>query len=282
MNQKIKNMGWSYFLVTVGSFLTAAGLVMFLIPNKIASGGVSGLATVIYYVFNLPVGGVILFINIPLFLLAVRVMGRHIGAKTLWAILVLSFSIEIMTPALKVLTHDPLLASLYGGAITGFGMGLVFRAGGTTGGTDLVAALLNHYLPNLSLGQGLFAVDAFVVALAGIVFNAELALYAVIAIFVSSRVIDLVQEGFNISKSAFIISNHPEDITEVILKRMERGVTVLKGYGGYSGKEKNILLVTISRSELTRLKRMIYEIDPRAFVILINAHEVLGEGFKDW
>lgn len=282
MNIHWKKFFWTYLSITVGGLLTATGLVMFLVPNKIASGGASGLATVIYYLSGFPVGSAILIINIPLFLLGLKVLGKSFGLKTLWGILVLSVGTDILAPFLTVITHEPLLASLYGGVLTGLGMGLVFKAGGTTGGTDLVAALLNHYFSGFSMGKGLFLADAFVVTLAGIIFNAELALYAVISIFIMSKVIDFIQEGFNFSKAVLIISNYSEEIRVNILEKMDRGVTGFKGYGGYSGQEKDILLVTVSRSQVARLKDMIYQVDSNAFVIMVEAHEVLGEGFKEW
>ncbi len=282
MNIHWKKFFWSYLSITTGSLLAATGLVMFLVPNKIASGGVSGLATVIYHLSGFPVGSIILIINIPFFLLGLKVLGKSFGLKTLWGIVVLSVATDILAPFFSAVTHDPLLASLYGGAVAGLGMGLVFRAGGTTGGTDLVAALINHYFPGFSMGQGLFLADAIVVTIAGIVFDPELALYAAISIFVLSKVIDLVQEGFNFSKAAVIISDHSEEILDNILKKVDRGVTGFKGYGGYSGYKKDILLVTVSRSEVARLKKLIYQVDDAAFVIMVEAHEVLGEGFKEW
>ncbi|MCK4258619.1 MAG: YitT family protein [Halanaerobiales bacterium] len=278
----MKKVFWDYVGIAVGCIITAIGLVIFLVPNKIASGGASGLATVTYHVFGIPVGIMMLFINIPLFLAAVKTLGRQVGARTLWAILVLSLSTDLLTTCLPVLTYNPLLASIYGGATTGFGMGLVFRSRGTTGGTDLVAALVSYYFPTFSIGQGLFLVDVFVVVLAGIVFNAELALYATISIFIASKVIDLVQQGFNFSKAAFIISDKSEEILDEILEKMGRGVTTLDGKGGYTGNEKKIMMVIISRAEVTRLKNIIYQIDPDSFVFLTDVHDVLGEGFKEF
>ncbi len=279
MKKKLKTILKDYSLVAVGSFLTALGLIIFLVPNKIASGGVSGLATVIHYLMGFPVGVVILVINIPLFLLSVHILGKHVGIRTLLGILVLSLSTDLLSPYIFPLTFDPFLATLYGGSLAGIGMGLVFRSGGTTGGTDLLAAIMHHYFPNFSIGQGLFLIDGLVVVLAGIVFNPELALYAAISILIQSKLIDLVQEGFNKSKAAIIISDYQEKIQNEIIEKMERGVTIFDGHGAYSGKKKNILMVTINRSELIRLKNLIYAIDSKAFVVLTEVHEVLGEGF---
>ncbi|MCF8001345.1 MAG: YitT family protein [Halanaerobiales bacterium] len=280
MNIDKKRFIKDYLMITVGAIITALSLVILTVPNKIAAGGVSGVATILYHMFGFKVGIVILVINVPLFLVAIYVLGGRIGIKTLWGIIVLSLTVDILSPVLQPLTNEFILASIYGGVLAGVGMGLVFRGGGTTGGTDLIAALTSYFFPHFSIGQGLFLIDGLVIALAGIVFDVELALYAAITIFVSTKIIDIIQEGFNISKSVFIISDNSKEIKDEILIKMRRGVTALKGYGGYSGRDKDVLMVTINRAEITKLKNLIREIDEDAFVIMNEAHEVLGEGFK--
>jgi len=280
MSIKTKKVIKNYIIIAAGAIMTALSLVLFTVPNKIAAGGVSGIATILYHMFGFNVGIVILIINIPLFLVAVYVLGGSIGIKTLWGIIVMSVSVEVLTPLLNPLTNEVILASIYGGVLGGVGMGFVFRGGGTTGGTDLIAALTSYFFPHFSIGQGLFLIDGIVITLAGIVFDVELALYAAITIFVSTKLIDIIQEGFNISKSVFIISDQSQEIKDKILDNMRRGVTALRGYGGYSGREKDVLLVTINRAEITKLKNLIRDIDEEAFVIMNEAHEVLGEGFK--
>ncbi|MFW6238571.1 MAG: YitT family protein [Halanaerobiales bacterium] len=280
--ERIKAGLINYALILVGTLITAVGLVLFLVPGRIASGGVSGLAIIIFHLFEVPVGLTILLFNIPLMLLAIKALGRHVGLKTMFGIIFLSFFVEILTPLLSPITGDPLLIAVYGGVLAGFGMGLIFRAGGTTGGTDLIASLINYYIPHISLGQGLFIADALVVSLAGFVFSPERALYAALSIFVVSRLIDFVQEGFNFSKAILIVSEKADLLLEKILEEMDRGATIFNGQGGYSGEDKKILLVTVNRSELARLKGLIYRTDSGAFVILMEAHEVLGEGFKKW
>ena len=280
MNTKVKKGIKNYLMITAGSIMTALSLVLFTVPNKIAAGGVSGVATILYHMFGFNVGIVILVINVPLFLVAIYVLGGSIGMKTLWGIITMSLAVEILTPLLQPLTNEVILASIYGGVLGGVGMGFVFRGGGTTGGTDLIAALTSYFFPHFSIGQGLFLIDGVVITLAGIVFDVELALYAAITIFVSTKLIDIIQEGFNVSKSVFIISDHSQEIKDEILANMRRGVTALRGYGGYSGREKDVLLVTINRAEITKLKNLIRDIDDKAFVIMNEAHEVLGEGFK--
>ncbi len=258
----------------------ALGLDMFLVPNKIAAGGVSGIATILFYLFKLPVGMTMLAINVPLFVMGIKKLGFGFGVRTLYGTIVLSLLIDLLAPYVPVPTHQPLLASLYGGITTGLGLGLVFRFKATTGGTDLAAAIVNKYLIWASVGFILFAIDAMVIVAAGYVFNAELALYALITVFLTARVIDVVQEGFGNAKAALIISDKSGEIGDAIMAQMDRGATALKGEGVFTGSEKNVLLSVVTRAEISLLKELVYGIDPRAFVILTDVHEVLGEGFK--
>ena len=281
----IKKTIFDYSILTIGSLLVAIGLVVFLVPNQIAAGGVSGLATVLYYLFNLPVGRMILALNIPLFILGVKALGTSFGIRTIYGILILSFFTDFLSiylPELgaETITSDPLLAALYGGLTVGIGLGLVFKSEGTTGGTDLVALVISKYTV-ISSGKALLIVDFCVILLAGIVFDAELALYALISLAITSRTIDLVQQGFNIAKGSFIISERSEEIRRAVIEEMDRGITLLKGQGGFSGDKKDILLCVISRSEITELKRVVSQVDQDAFVIITEVNEVLGEGFKE-
>ncbi|MCK8816000.1 YitT family protein [Natroniella sulfidigena] len=271
---------YDYLGITVGSILISLALVIFLVPNRIAAGGVSGLATVLFHLFNWPVGTVILALNVPLFLLGVKELGAKFGFKTLYGIIVLSVATDLLTPHLAFITDDLLLVAIYGGGLAGVGLGIVFKSRGTTGGTDLVAQIINKYT-GLSPGKGLLIIDFFVISLAGIVFNLELALYALISLAITSMTIDLVQEGLTISKGAFIISDAAEAIRADIINELDRGVTVLNGRGGFTEENKDILLCIISRSEVSDLKNVVHTIDEDAFVIITEVHEVLGEGFKE-
>jgi uncharacterized membrane-anchored protein YitT (DUF2179 family) len=266
--------------VTLGVLLTALGLDAFLIPNKIAAGGVSGIATVLHYLLHVPVGAAMLALNVPLFIMGVYRLGLRFGFRSLYGTISLSFFIDALAPFVPVPTHDPLLSSVFGGVLVGLGLGLVFKFRGTTGGTDLAAAVLRTYT-GANVGQLLFVVDALVVLAAGFAFQSwELAMYAFITIFVTAWLIDLVQEGFSYAKALFIISEHSEGIARAVLHEMDRGATVLSGKGAFSGADRDVLLVVVNRSEVSRLKDLIHNIDSRAFVILTDAHEVLGEGFK--
>lgn len=286
MNARVPD-GWrsalrDYLIITAGVSLTALGLVWLLIPNRIAAGGVSGLATVIYHVWRLPVGPVMLAINLPLFLACLRFFGPRFGVRTLYGTAVLSLMVEAWSAVIhRPLTSNALLAALYGGVLTGAGMGLAFRAKGTTGGTDLSAQLL-HRFTGISVGQALLMIDAAVIALAGVVFESpEAALVAIITVFVGGKAVDTVLVGVDYAKAAIVISDRSEEIGQALLRDLERGVTGLEGRGLYSGIRREVLLCVISRSEETRLREIVHRIDPRAFVILTGVHEVLGEGFRE-
>ncbi|MBS3970958.1 MAG: YitT family protein [Clostridia bacterium] len=268
-----------YLGIFVGVVLTALALVLFLIPNKIAAGGVSGLATVVFHTLGFPVGLTMLAINTPLFIFSVKELGARFGIKTLFGTITMAMVIDYLEPIVTPLTTDPFLAALYGGILAGIGIGIVFKYGGTTGGTDLGAQLLKRFT-GMSSGQGLLIIDAFVITTAAIFFNVELALFALIALFATAKLIDLVQEGFHYARAAIIISNSPDKVTREIFGSLNRGVTILKGKGAYSGRERDILLVVISQSEVTRLKVLVHDIDHNAFIIITHVHEALGEGFK--
>ncbi len=268
--------------VTFGVALTALGLNLFLIPNKIAAGGVSGIAIIFHYLIGSPVGLTMLALNIPLFVMGIYRLGLTFGFRSLYGTLSLSVVVDLLAPFLPVPTQDLLLAAIFGGVLTGLGLGLVFRFRGTTGGTDLAAAVLRTYT-GVNIGQLLFLVDATVVLAAGLLFQSwELMLYALITIFITAWVIDLVQEGFSYAKAFFVISSRIEIIAGKILRELGRGATALKGRGLYTGTDREVLLTVVNRSEVSRLKEIVYETDPNAFVILADVREVLGEGFKDW
>jgi len=268
-----------YFWIAAGSLLIALSLDWFLIPNKIAAGGVSGIATLIHYLFGLPVGAVMIALNVPLFLLGFRELGIKFGLRSLYGMLILSLAVDLMAPYLKALTNDPFLACLYGGVLSGVGLGIVFKFKGSTGGTDLAAAILRRFTQT-NVGMTLLFIDGLVVLASGIVFNPEQALYALITIVVSSWLIDVVQEGLGYARAFFIISEQNDLIAEKIITELDRSGTCLKGEGVYTRQEKDVLLAVVNRSEVSRLKEIVSQVDPKAFVIVANVHEVLGEGFK--
>lgn len=254
---KFKTLFLDYFQIVLGCYIGALGLTMFLVPNKVAAGGVSGLATVLHYLFEFPVGWTMLVLNIPLFLAGVAFLGKSIGIKTLVGSLLFSVFTEI-TANYPVVTRDLMLSTVYGGIIMGLGLGIVFRVRGSTGGTDLASMILNHFIPSVSVGQGILIIDFFVIISSGIAFDWELAMYAWIALFISSKVIDLIQEGFNYAKAVYIISVKAEEISQKILTEMERGVTLLEAEGGFTRHNKYVLLCVITRLEISRLKNIVH------------------------
>ncbi len=279
--EKTKREIGDYAGIFVGVNLTALALVWFLVPNRIAAGGASGLATVFYHLWKWPVGLVIFLFNTPLFLACLRLFGSHYGVKSFFGASLLAVAVEYWGWLTQPLTMDPLLASIYGGVLAGVGMGIAFRYRGNTGGTDLAARLLNHFT-NLSMGRALMLVDGLVIALAGLAFKTpESMLYAILSLAVSGKTIDLVLEGLQYSKGAFIISDRSEAIARRIMNDLGRGVTGLSGRGLYSGKVKEVLLCIVSRAEEVRLKELVKTEDPEAFVIITDVHEVLGEGFSE-
>ena len=270
----------SYVLISLGSLVAAAAYNLFLVPNKIAPGGVGGIGTVLYHLYAVPVGVSMLIMNIPLFLLSIRTLGGRFGIKTLYATIALSVAIDLTT-FLPVVTDDLLLASLFGGLILGFGLGIVFMQGATTGGTDIAAKLVHRWLPHISIGTLLLFIDMAVVLLAAVVFrNYQIALYAIITLFVIAKVLDAVLEGVDFAKAVYVISEKNNEIAWEIMDELARGVTGFRIIGKWTNREREMLLCVVRRREVHVLKGIVADIDPQAFVFLADVREVLGEGFK--
>jgi uncharacterized membrane-anchored protein YitT (DUF2179 family) len=279
-----RSIALDYAQLTIGAALLAINIDLFLVPNKIVSGGATGIATILHIQFGLPTGIVVLIINIPLLLLGMRyVGGRRFAIRTVYATVLMSVLTDAFVPWLASIPPitQPLLFTLYGGLIDGIGMGLVFRGQGTTGGTDVVARLFNR-LRGVPLGQTILIVNSAVLILAVIVFGLEAAMYALILTFVGARVVDVMQGEADYSRTAIIISSQAAAIKSTILTEMERGVTVLSARGGYTEHSLDVLYCVVARTEISILKRLIQSIDPRAFVVFADASEVLGEGFRQW
>jgi len=274
----------SYILLTIGTFFIAAGLLLFLEPNTIAPGGVSGLAIVIKKLTGAEIYLTNILINIPLFAAGIYVLGRSFGVKTAYGTIVLSVFLWAFTKGgtSYMATDDMLLAAIFGGIMVGTGIGFVFRGGGTTGGTDLGGAILNKLFPGFSIAKMMMMLDLGVIAAAGIVDRKlETSLYSMIGLYVLVKVADFIVEGLDYSKSFHIVTDCPEEISRVIIDKLERGVTSLYGKGMYTGKDKQVLLVVVNRAQVSKLKELVMEIDPRAFIMVSTAHEVLGEGFRE-
>ncbi|MCF6465471.1 YitT family protein [Clostridium sp. Cult2] len=263
-----------------GVFLLAIGLTFFLEPNTIAPGGVTGFAIVFKKITGIPVYITNLAINIPLFIIGIIILGKNFGWKTLYATALLSLFLKIIP--IQAVTPDLLLSSIFGGLVSGIGLGIVFKCGGTTGGTDLAGSILNKIFPTLSLSTFMMAIDVVVVAFAGMVDKkVETSLYSVISLFITVKVIDLILEGIGYLKGFIIITDNPEEISEKIMKDLDRGVTLFKGKGMYTKKEKDVLLCVVNRSQFSRTKDIVYEIDKDAFIMVTEMSEVLGEGFEE-
>lgn len=270
-----------YGAIAFGILLGAIALNMFLIPNRIAAGGLSGLATILYHVAGWDVGIVMFAVNLPLLLYGLRIFGRSYIIRTIYGAGLFSLFIDLTAPYIPVMTQDVFLASLYGGILAGIGNGIVFRFRCNTAGTAMVAAILQKKC-GISVGQALLIADGIVVFLAGIVFaSAELALYAAISIFITSKVVDLIQEGRLASKAFLIVTDEKERLTAEIARQVERGVTIVEARGGYSGLDKGLLLCVVTTEQVSQLKELIELYDPQAFVIVTDAYEVLGKGFAD-
>jgi uncharacterized membrane-anchored protein YitT (DUF2179 family) len=292
MVSKIK----AYLWIVIGSLITAAAMNVFLIPYKIAPGGASGIATVVFHLTRgrLPVGATMLLLNVPLFIAGYRFIGGKFVIRTLFSTIFLSLAIDFTEPytnyfvnllRLEKITTNPdlLLYSIFGGFFMGSGLGFVFRSGATTGGTDLAAKIVHKFLPHQTIGTLLLIIDFAVVAFAAIAFRSfVLALYATVALFISSKVIDAILDGVNFAKAVYVISDKSEVISRKIMYDMERGVTALRGIGMHTMQERLILYCVVQRAQIPELKSLINEVDPNAFVILTDVREVMGEGFKNY
>lgn len=270
-----------YVLILLGSILQAGSLRVFLIPAKLASGGVSGLSQIINSFTGWPIGVMVLIGNIPLLILGWRFLGGpRFAARTAFAILSFSILVDIPLPFLpqEGITGDLVLNSLYGGVVSGVGFGLVYRGRGTSGGSDILARILSSWR-GIPVSQSYLMTDAVIIFLAGISFSWENALYALVMLYVSGIAAESISQGSNILRTGLIITGRPEPIIEEIFNRLRRGVTIMNAKGGYSGEDKSILLCVVTRAEIPHLKDLTKEIDPKAFLIIGQAHEVRGEGF---
>jgi uncharacterized membrane-anchored protein YitT (DUF2179 family) len=269
---------WLIPLVS-GALLMALSVNLFLVPLKLAEGGVVGVGIILQHTFDIPIWVTTLVLNIPILALGVKYKGWHLLGKSLVGVGAFSGFLAA-TQGLPALTDQTILAIVYGGVLMGVGLGLVLRSGGTTGGTDILAIIAQQKL-GLSVGTMVMGVDALVLLAAGFAFSAEAAMWSAITLVISSKVIDLVQEGFYAAKGITIITAEPKAVAAKIMEEVERGCTILPGVGAYTGQPRSVLYVVVQRGEITPVKNIVYGIDPRAFVVVADVHEVLGEGFRD-
>jgi len=269
-------------VITVGSALAALSYVLFLVPHHIVPGGVSGISMVLHYLLKTPVGLVAIAINVPIFIWGFREIGRTFAVKSVIGMVLSALMIDFFTYVVKLhpATNNKILATVYGGILLGVGLGIVFRGNGSTGGSDIVGQVLSRH-SNLSTGVAIAVIDFVVISLSGLTSHSlESALYGYGALFLSSRVIDFVIEGWSYARALWIISERPDDIAEVITFQLGRGATKLAGKGGYTGTDRDVIYCVITKREIPMLKRAIKRIDPKAFVVITDVYEVLGEGFR--
>lgn len=297
MLKKIFDFLKAYFFITIGTAITAMAINIFMVPYKIAPGGLSGLATVLFYLSNgkLPVGITMLVINLPLFLLGYKFIGKSFFIRTVYGTVILSLLIDLtetytndfakkllINGEVAVSSPDMLLYSIIGGFLMGIGLGIVLKMNATTGGTELAAKILNKPFKNLTIGQLLLFIDATIILFAIVVFNSILiGLYSLVSLFITSKVIDAMIEGVDYARAIIIISEHHEQISQKILTNLDRGVTELKGKGVYTGNSKDVILCVVDRTQVQEVKKIIQSIDKNAFMIFADVREVLGEGFGD-
>jgi uncharacterized membrane-anchored protein YitT (DUF2179 family) len=283
--QKVFSKKWliDYTLIIVGSFILASGFVLFITPNKIVPGGVYGISIVLHYLFGTPVGMMALAFDIPLTLIGIKVLGPRFGVKTVVGFVLTAFfndGITYFYGSQPLVQGDALLSSIFGGVFLGVGLGLIFKSKATSGGSDIIAMIISKYT-KLPMGQLMIMVDSTIVLFGLIVFQDwKIPLYSLIVIFVSGKVLDTILEGLNYEKVLFIISEKYEEIGHKIIHDLNRGGTLFSGKGMYNQKEKQVIFTVVNRREVAILQEYIHQLDPHAFVTVLNANEILGEGFK--
>ena len=280
----VKKTLFPTLMITLASACYALGFVWCYAPNGIAFGGITGVAQIINYLIPvLPIGVTVILLNIPLFLLGWRLIGGHLLVSSLYAMFISSVFIDVLTPLHDWQPMDPMLACIFGGVLMGLSLGLVFQQGATTGGTDLIARLLKLKLSWLPMGRLLMGIDlAVILAVAAVFGTLKAAMYGLLALYICSIVMDGVLYGMDNAKVAYIISDKNKEISDVLVKDLDRGVTVLHGQGAYTGAEKDVLMCAFKQREITAIKQAVKGVDPAAFLIVCDAHEVLGEGFRDY
>ncbi len=264
--------------ILTGAAIAGFGVNYFTIANELGEGGFTGVAILLKYLLNWSPGVTSIVLNIPLFLLGWIYLGRRAMGYTIWGTVCFSFFLWLFEDMGSPIEGDLLLASLYAGVTVGLGLGIIFRFGGTTGGVDILARLAHKYL-GWSIGRTMFTFDLFVIGASFFYLGRERTMYTLVLVFLAARVIDIVQEGMYAAKAAMIISERPQEISRLIVDQMDRGTTLLQGKGGFTQEKKEVIYVVVSRPELIRLKGIIRQVDPHAFVVISDARNVLGEGF---
>lgn len=264
----------------LGAFIMAVGVSLFLLPNQLSSGGISGVATITYYLLKIPMGTMIMLINIPLFIMAIYKIGKSFFVKSLIGTVSLSLFIDLLD-RLEPLTTDRFLACIYGGIVIGLGTAIILKVNSSTGGTDLISYITREYRPTISMSRVIIILDTIIVSL-NVFFlkEIEIGLYSAIAIYLMGKMIDILFEGIYFTKLLLIVSDKNEEIAKQIGDRIQRGTTGLFGKGMYTNEDKLVLMCAASRGDITKIKMIARKIDPQSFIVITNSREVVGLGFK--
>lgn len=281
----MRQKDWNKLLVTIlGTFLMGAAVNLVFEPMNMVVGGLSGFAIIVkeltqgFSSGGIPVWLTTALINVPLFLAAWKVKGKNFIKTTLIA--TISFTVALyIIPSYDMMRQDNLLAALFGGILSGAGLGLVFRNGGSTGGTDLLGAILNYFFPHYSVANMLLVVDSTIIVLGAFIFGVNMALYAIIAAYVTTKIMDSILEGMKFAKLAYIISDEPDNMSQNVMEKVGRGITFIQAEGGYTKQQKRMLMCVVSKKQIVKLKEVVGQIDPNAFLIISDVREVFGEGF---
>lgn len=279
-------MSWTilrrYAMITAGCFIYALAFNWCYAPNNIAYGGFTGLAQIVHAAIGFPsIGVLVFFMNLPLFFLGWKLLGGHLLVSSLYAMTLSSACIDLLGQLYTFQPMEPLLACIYGGVILGVSLGLILGQGATTGGTDLLARLLKLPLPWLPIGKLLLMLDLGVICASALAFHSlDSALYGLVALYICSMVMDTVLYGLDTAKVAYIITEHTKPVVDALIHQLERGVTILNGQGAWSGEPKQVLMCAFKQRQIVTLKQIVKDIDPDAFLIVCDAHEVLGDGFR--
>lgn len=271
-----------YLLITLGALLQALAIRLFLVPAGLVNGGISGISQIINHYTGWPIGLMIFLGNLPLFILGWRYLGgRRFAMRTAYAVIAISVFTDLLVFFLPEngLTTDLVLNTLYGGVTSGIGYGLVYRGQGTSGGSDILARILNNWR-GITISQSYLLTDSLIMFIGGLTYSWENALYAIVMLYISGIAAEVAMEGANVVRTAMIVTAHPQEVTHQVLETMDRGLTILSGKGGYTGTERSVLYTVVTRSEVNQLKALVREADPTAFIVIGQAHEVLGEGFR--
>lgn len=278
----IKNLSLDLLYDLVGSLLFALGIDCFVNPANLAPGGMSGVAILLNYLWNLPIGMMTFVLNIPLLILSYMFLGKSLTFKTVKSLVISSIMVDVVVAGLApVYTGDRMIGAVFGGILMGAGLAVIFLRGSTTGGTDIISFLVRKWYPHVQIGRIMMLVDCIIIGVSIFVFgNMESGLYGLVSLFCCSTVIDSIIYGLDKGSMVMVISDRNSEIAEQIMKELERGVTLLKGQGAYTGQDRDVLMCAVRKQQFGRIRAIIYQTDPSAFVIVSETSEVLGEGFK--